>query len=166
MNPLQLYFHGVVGKQRRKNRVAGVVMLVLCGVAAPWGLSMGAGQEHGAKLIAAAIIGIPVALIILGLSFRATKGVLALADPARIVWHYGLEKSGHVNGVMIGFDDGALHKFPLPLISIKEGFSQEAFELLHQVAPQARVGFSEELRTAFSKDPTSLTQDGARKVTV
>jgi len=163
VNPLQQYLHGVIGKQRMKNRVAAVVMLVLCGVAAPWGLSLGAGQEHGAKLIAAAVIGTPVALLILGLSFRATKGVRALADPARIVWYYGLEQSTHTNAVMIGFDDGALHKFPLPLISIKQGFSQEVFELLRVAAPQARVGFSEELRRAFREDPTSLVQAAPRK---
>ena len=72
------------------------------------------------------------------------------------MWYYGVMRGGHISAVMIGFDNGRLIRFALPLISIKEGFSQEAFQHLRSVAPGAATGYSEELRKAFRTDPTSL----------
>lgn len=156
MSQLQQYFEPILGKQRTKNRIAAIALIVGGIAAAAWVFSQDYTQYPVARLGALSIIIVPVALIFLGVNLRPHKGLATLADPSRIVWYYGVLKSGHVVAVMIGFDDGELHRFPLPLISIKEGFSQEALQLLHAAAPHASSGFSEELRVAFHKDPPSL----------
>jgi hypothetical protein len=156
MSPPQQYFEPIVRKQRRNRRIAAIAMLLLSVAAVVWSLSLDHTQYPIARMGALAIIGIPVALLILVLGFLPHKGLTALADPSRIVWYYGVEKSGHVNAVMIGFDDGKLVRFELPLVSIKEGFSQEALQLLQVAAPGATRGFSEEHRLAFKEAPPSL----------
>ena len=57
---------------------------------------------------------------------------------------------------MVGFDNGKLYRMNLPLISFKEGFSQEGLQHLRACAPHAAEGYSEERRQAFNKEPGSL----------
>ena len=156
MNQLQLYFQPVVRKQRIKNRIAALIILVICGITAGFGPSLGLNEDPSARMAALAIICIPVALFILVWNFLPHRGLAALSEPSRIVWYYGVMRGGHISAVMIGFDNGRLIRFALPLISIKEGFSQEAFQHLRSVAPGAATGYSEVLRKAFRTDPTSL----------
>ncbi|HPF32549.1 MAG TPA: hypothetical protein PK907_05970 [Candidatus Sabulitectum sp.] len=155
MNQLQLYFQPVVRKQRIKNRIAALIILVICGITAGFGPSLGL-NEYSGRTAALVLICIPVALFILVWNFLPHRGLAALSEPSRIVWYYGVMKGGHINAVMIGFDNGKLYRFALPLISMKEGFSQEAFQHLRSVAPGAATGYSEELRKAFRTDPASL----------
>jgi hypothetical protein len=96
--------------------------------------------------------------IVLGLSFRASKGLEAIGLPQRIVWFYSVGQAQHITGVMIGTGDGKLHKLPVP--SLKEG--PQAVALLRQVATEATEGFSEERRVKFRAQPESLrTATGA-----
>lgn len=150
------YFEPIVGAQRAKNRLAAIIMLVLCGIAAGWAFSQDFATHPDARMAAVAVVGLPVALFVLVWNLLPHRGLAALAEPSRIVWYYGAAKGGQVNAVMVGFDNGKLHRFPLPLISLKEGFSQEAFQHLRAAAPGAATGFSEELRQAFRAKPASL----------
>ena len=156
MNQLQRYFEPIVRKQRAKNRIAGVALFVGGLTAAAWAFSQDYTAYAIGRLGTVALIGAPVGLIVFVLSFRVHKGLAALSDPARIVWYYGVMKTGHVNAVMIGLDDGRLVRLLLPLISLREGFSQEAFQILGETAPHACNDYSEELRLAFRRDPSSL----------
>lgn len=156
MSQLQLYFEPVVRGLRSKNRIAAIVMLVICGITAGLGSSLDLNEYPAARMAALAVICIPVALFILVWNLLPHRGLAALSEPSRIVWYYGVMKGGHINAVMVGFDNGRLHRFALPLISIKEGFSQEAFQHLRSAAPGAARGFSEELRKAIRTNPASL----------
>lgn len=150
------YFEPLVRKQRNLNRVAAVVMLVVCGVGAAWGFSLGVSEHSTARMAAASIIGLPVALFVLLWSFRTHRALALLREPSSIVWYNGVQKGGQVNAVMVGFDNGKLFRFPLPLISMKKGFSQDAFAHLRASAPHAASGFTEERRKACKRDPCSL----------
>lgn len=155
MSQVHAYFEPIVNRQRTKNRIACVVMLIVSGIALAWGLSDPTASS-ASRMVALGGIAIPVALGILVWNFLPSRGLAALADPSRIVWYYGVRKSGHVSAVMVGFEDGKLHRFTLPLISLKEGFSQEAFQHLKAAAPNATTGHSEETREAFNANPASL----------
>ncbi len=127
MNQLQLYFEPVVRGLRSKNRVAALLMLVICGITAGLGSSLDLNEYPAARMAALAVICIPVALFILVLNLLPHRGLTALSEPSRIVWYYGVMKGGHINAVMVGFDNGRLHRFALPLISIRKDSLRRRF---------------------------------------
>lgn len=156
MNPIETYFAPIVGKRRRNNRIAGVAILLLGFAVLAWELSLDTGDPKDARMLAAAFIAIPTAFAVLVAGAMRNRALSQLAEPEDIVWYYGVNRSGHVHAIMIGFANGSLHRFPLPLISVKEGFSQEAFELLRSAAPAASEGHTEERRKTFRANPRSL----------
>ncbi len=155
-NQLYAYFEPIVLKQRNKNRVFAVVWLLGCGALAAWAASGGTTDSEPARMAALSLVTVPIMLFVLVWNLLPHRGLAALADPSRIVWYYGVMKGGHVNAAMLGFEDGKLHRFNLPLISLKEGFSQDAFTHLRSAAPCATKQYSEETRQAFKKNPASL----------
>ncbi len=161
MNQLLAYFEPIVRAQRIKNRIVALVMLVLCGGVVVWAFSADLSEYPEARMAALSVIVLPVAAFILIWNLLPHRGLAALAEPSRIVWYYGVKKGGHINAVFVGFDNGKLHRFHLPLISIKEGFSQEAFQHLRAGAAGAATGYSEELRKSFRADPNSLRTSAA-----
>ena len=161
MSRLHDYFEPLEKRKRTINRIFSIVLFVCCCVGIVWGLSL---QEHDrveARILAGSFLVAPVAVILFVASIWPQRGLAALRDPSRIVWYYGRQKGGSINAVMIGFDDGRLSRFNLPLISLKQGFSQEAFEHLRACAPTATSGYSEERRKAFRAHPGSLRRRAA-----
>lgn len=156
MNAAHRYLAPIVAKQRRKRAVIAAVMLVVFGVGAAWGFSLDFSQYPSARLSVLVALCTPIWMLSLVWNVLPHRGLALLSDASRVVWYYGVHKGGQVHRVMVGFDDGKLHRFELPLISFREGFSQEAFRHLQAAAPGATVGFSEARRQAFCKDPASL----------
>jgi hypothetical protein len=156
MSPLHTYFEPIIRRQGVKNRIAAVVILAICGGVALSVSSLDLTEHASARMVALTMLAAPVALAILGWTFLPDRGLAALANPSQIVWYYGVNQGAHVNAVMVGYEDGKLRRYQLPLISMKKGFSQEAFPLLQAGAPHATTGFSEERREAFKKNPASL----------
>lgn len=156
MNRLHAYFESIVRPQRTRNRIFTIVWLVACGAIAVWAVSKGLSDSEPARMAALSLLTVPVALFVLVWNLQPHRGLAALADPSRIVWHFGVMKGGQVIAVKVGFADGKLYRFDLPLISLKKGFSQEAFAHLRSAAPGATTTYSEETRQAFKKDPASL----------
>jgi hypothetical protein len=115
-----------------------------------------AGDRAGARIVALGVVALPLGAIIAIVALRPHRGLRALSNPERIVWYYGVNRGAYSHAVVIGLDDGKLYRFPLPLISVREGFSQQAFELLRAAAPRATAGFSEAQRVAFRRAPESL----------
>lgn len=154
-NPAYPLFERAVAKRRLSNRIAAVVVMVLSIVGVLWGFTD--TTDHSmARMGTLGIFGLIVGPIVLGLSFRASKGLEAIASPQRIVWFYSVGQAQHITGVMVGTADGKLHKLPVP--SLKEG--PKAVAMLRQVATQATEGFSEERRLKFRAEPEGLRKVG------
>lgn len=154
---LQTYFEPVIKRRRRNNTVAALILFLLSASGASWCASSGSTRSfEKAHLLAASLVGGAVAFACLVVNLRPHRGLAALGEPARIVWTYGVNRSGHVGAVVVGFDDGGLFRFPLPLISVREGFAGDAFALLRASAPHATHGYSEAYRVAFRQNPQSL----------
>lgn len=156
MSQLRTHLEPTARKQRMKNLIAVLVVLAASTVVAIWGAVDNDSGHSVSPMTAYAFIGVFAGLVGLVPNWRPHRGVAYLDDPSRIVWYYGVMKGGAVHAVMIGFDDGKLFRFPLPLISLKQGFSQEAFQLLRAEAPGATEGHSEDRRKAFKANPASL----------
>ncbi|MCB9602235.1 MAG: hypothetical protein H6721_10975 [Sandaracinus sp.] len=150
-NPAYVFFERALNKRRLSNRIAAVVVTLLSIVAVVWGLSE-PGDRAMARMAAVGAFGLLFGPVVLGLSFRASKGLEAIGSPRRIVWFYGVGQARHVTGVMIGTGEGKLHKLPVP--SLDEG--PQALVLLRQVTTEATEGFSEERRLKFRAQPESL----------
>lgn len=156
-SPAYALFERAVNKRRLSNRIAAVVVTLISIVAVVWGFSE-TGDRSMARMATLGAFGLLFGPIVLGLSFRASKGLEAIGLPQRIVWFYSVGQARHITGVMIGTGDGKLHKLPVP--SLKEG--PQAVALLRQVATEATEGFSEERRVKFRAQPESLrTATGA-----
>lgn len=156
-NPAYELFKRAVNKRRLSNRVAAVVVTMTSIAAVYWGFSE-TGDRSMARMATLGAFGLLVGPIVLALTFRASKGLEAIASPRRIVWFYGIAQAQHITGVMVGTADGKLHRLPVP--SLEEG--PQAVALLRQVATEATEGFSEERRVKFRAQPESLrTASGA-----
>jgi hypothetical protein len=156
-NPAYALFERAVNKRRLSNRIAAVVVTLMSVAAVYWGFSE-TGDRSMARMATLGAFGLLFGPIVLGLSFRASKGLEAIGLPQRIVWFYSVGRAQHITGIMIGTGDGKLHKLPVP--SLKEG--PQAVALLRQVATEATEGFSEERRAKFRAQPESLrTTTGA-----
>lgn len=150
-NPAYALFERAVNKRRLSNRIAAVVVTLLSVAGVIWGLTE-TGDRQTARMATLGLFGVVVGPIVLGLTFRASKGLEAIASPERIVWFYAVQQAQHITGVMVGTEDGKLHKMPVP--SLKEG--PQAVALLRGVAPWASEGFSEERRVRFREQPQAL----------
>lgn len=156
MSPAHAYLAPIVHKERNKNRIVALLTLALAVGSAIWGFSLDDTASETARMASLGVVLFPVVPIVLFLNHKLKQGLALLAEPDRIVWFYGLMKAGKVHRAMVGSEDGKLFRFDLPLISMKEGFSQEAFEHLRASAPQATQGFSEAHRLAFRANPAQL----------
>lgn len=156
MLALQTYFWPLVAKQRRGNRLGAALMIVIGVIGIAWALGESDRDRAMTRMLVMCAFGLVAALVALVISFVPHRGLAALANPERIVWVFGVNRRGHVNAVMIGTDDGRLHRLPLQLKSIKEGFSQEGIERIRAAAPHATYGHSEQYRLAFKQNPASL----------
>lgn len=150
-NPALALFTRAVNKRRLSNRIAAVGITLISAVGLAWGLSAPGGRGMS-RMAALSGAGLLVGPLVLGLSFRASKGLAALQSPERIVWFYGRTQAQRVTGVVVGTTDGQLHS--LPVRSLDEG--PEAMALLRQLAGSATEGYSEERRAAFRAQPASL----------
>ena len=150
-NPAYALFERAVNKRRLSNRIAAVIVTLISIAAVYWGFSE-TGDRSMARMATLGAFGLLFGPIVLGLSFRASKGLEAIEMPQRIVWFYSVGQAQQITGVMIGTGDGKLHKMPVP--SLKEG--PQAVALLRQVATEATEGFSEERRVKFRAQPESL----------
>lgn len=157
MNALQQHLEPSVRRQQRNDRLAAAFMLILGVIGLVWALRAGfKGDRAMARMLVLSSLCIPLAAIMGLLSLRKHRGLSALGHPERIVWYYGISRGPKPHAVMIGFEDRQLHRLPLPLISLREGFSQQVFGLLRAAAPNATAGFSEENRVAYRRNPSSL----------
>jgi hypothetical protein len=150
------YFEDVLRKQRKKNRIPMVLLFLFFGVGTVLWFPLDATEYPSARLGTLGLLCLPVVPFYLWYLRRENQGLLGLREPSHIVWFYGIQKGGKVNAVMVGFDNGKLYRMNLPLISFKEGFSQEGLQHLRACAPHAAEGYSEERRQAFNKEPGSL----------
>ena len=154
MNPAIDFFEHAVRRHRRQMRIVSLVMILVAVVGAAWGLSEDHPDRAMARMAAMSMLGLVVFSGILVASFFPHRGLAALREPGRIVWFYGVAKHGYVQQLLIGLDNGKLRSLPLP----HHSKANEALGHLSTLAPGATSGFSEQLRVAFKKDPSSLRQ--------
>lgn len=150
-NSAYAIFERAMNKRRLSNRIAAVVVTLISIVGVYWGLSE-TGDRSMARMVTMGAFGLLVGPIVLGLSFRKSKGLEAIGMPQSIVWFYSVRQAQYITGVMIGTADGKLHKLPVP--NLKDG--PQAVGALRQVATEATEGFSEDLRVKFLAHPESL----------
>lgn len=158
MSPAYEFFEASLRRARTQKRVASIFILVICAIGAGWWMLEGhAGDRQMARMLAMSVLGVPVALVIFGLTFRRNRGLEALKDPSQIVWIYGVTKGHFIVKIGVGLASGKLHV--LELGDPRRG--QEGMALLVEAAPQATDGYSESNRQTFKQNPGALRRAAA-----
>ena len=153
METARAFFERGVKRQRKQLRITVVVLMVISAIGLAWGLAEDpTGDRKLARMVALSGIMLVVGPIVLLATLRRPRGLDALDTPERIVWCWGVGQGGYIMAVMVGLDDGKLHKLPMP----HHSEAQTGMTLITELAPHATHGFSEELRKRFRSSPTSL----------
>jgi hypothetical protein len=110
--------------------------------------------------VSIALIIVPVAMLYDNLKNRKDELLLQYArnQPGKIVWIY--HHILRVNGVpqesmMVCDDDGRIYKLP---ITRKRGQEDELMNALVNVFPQAVIGFSQELKKLYERNPQQFRE--------
>ena len=144
------FFDKAVGRSRRQLRYVYLGMLLICASGLIYAGLDGSKSEMVARVIAASLLGGTFFLGLVVHTLLPSRLMAMLRSPETIAWYYAAPRASLL---MVGDERGYLRG-----VELDPQDMESALEMLAELAPRARSGYSEEARVAFKRNPKGFAR--------